>query len=616
MIVLALCLLAAPERIVLGLEGDLLDAVGNKTVAEVVALLDAVEVRRLHRALVVDGPTLDRARMLLKGRRDVRWVEREVFFEVAWREAPADPRYAEQWHLHASDAAQADTHINAEAAWATTLGEGSTVAVVDDGFDLQHADLVERFAAGIDLSAADGISDDDPSYESTDVHGTQTAGVIAASMNGVDVVGVCPECTLVPVRLIGGGGPPTLYSSGSAAAAAIEFAVDAGSDVINNSWGPEDGNAMDYDHPATLWPKAKDDRPAGVLPTVLTEALTYAVRDGRGGKGCVVTWAAGNGNELVTYDRVASDARVLAIGSVDASGRRAYYSDYGPTLFAVTPSSGDDLPEIVTTDISGAAGKDTGDVTDGFGGTSASTAMAAGIAALVIAAYPELTAAQVIEALAAGAYAIDAGYANYVDGRSQLYGFGRLDAAGALAAAALYDGNCTLSLELCGNDSDDDCDGATDENCTTCIPDSASELCDGLDNDCDGAVDEDYVCVTSDRPMCAPCDSSSECEAGLTCRSGLPFGAHWCLASCDSQTPCAAGFECSSGVCQLVVTDAVRDCRDVDQNTTVPEDNATCDGQDPACGSKMTPSVKDDGCNCAAGLAPLPVWVMRRRRRR
>src|SRR5690606_12721200 len=122
------------------------------------------------------------------------------------------------------------------------------------------------------------------------------------------------------------------------------------------------------------------------------------------GLGTLVIWAAGNGNELVTYDGLAANPFVLAVGAVDAAGERAYYSDFGPPLFLVAPSSGgSSLPAVITTDLSGGAGESAGDYWDRFGGTSAAAALVSGAAALVVAAYPDLTAAQVAESLARSA---------------------------------------------------------------------------------------------------------------------------------------------------------------------------------------------------------------------
>jgi subtilisin family serine protease len=183
-----------------------------------------LEVRHLSRSVVVDVPdAVARKRIaLLAG---VRWIEPEIFFPVAVRAVPDDPHYPDAWHLHPAPIATPATAINVEAAWDQARGLDANgtpvrVAVLDDGFDLDHVDAL--FAPiGLDLSA--DPSDADPSPGLRDDHGTQTAGVIGAiGFNGRGVTGVCPACEILPVRLIGSGGAPDLYTSGSAAAEAIE----------------------------------------------------------------------------------------------------------------------------------------------------------------------------------------------------------------------------------------------------------------------------------------------------------------------------------------------------------------------------------------------------------
>ncbi len=578
-VVLAL-VLAAPTRLVVGIEAR--DLRQQREAARVEALMRAargVEVRRLPFALVLDVDDAAFARHALRARPDVRWIQEEVRLPVRVR-APNDPLWQEEWHLQAAETTPPGAGIGVEAGWDLDPGvradaSSVRVAVVDDGFDLTHPDLAARFTFGIDYAM--GLPPDaDPTAGAGDYHGTQTAGVIAATFNnGLGVAGVCPLCTLVPVRLIGGGGPQDLYEIDSTVAAeAIVWAYEqGGADVINNSWGPPDGSPYDPQAPRQLYE----------VPLALAEALARAARDGRGGLGCVITWAAGNGGELVTYDRYASHPAVMAIGAVDAEARRTYYSDYGPPLWLVAPSGGDlDLPMLWTTDIQGAAGVSSGDYTGGFTGTSGASAVVAGVAALVLERYPNLTAAQVREALALGAKKVDAAHADYdARGHSDWYGFGRVDVAGALEVAASYTDDCTTLLELCGNGIDDNCDGTVDEasQCAPCIPDASVELCDGRDNNCDGRIDEGFACELTGRPICAPCETSSQCAVGNRCYASPFFAGSYCFSDCQTGAPCAPGFACNGDACVLVPTDEVRDCSDV-VRCSQPE---VCDGIDNDC---------------------------------
>lgn len=581
-LVLVSLLPAAPGRLVVGTGGgDLRLAAGARLSRELLGVGRGREVRRLPFALVLDVDDVDAARSALVKAPGVRWVEPEVRIRVRPRHVPGDPHYPRQWHLHPTAESAAGTDLDVEPAWDLTRGtrdDGTPVrvAVVDDGFAIGHPDLAGRFVAGRDFST--GVPGDDVTPGPLDHHGTEAAGVIAAvADNGLGVAGICPECLVVPVRLLSGGGPAGLYELDSTVAAqAIVWAYETGqADVINNSWGPADGDPLDPTAPRALAP----------IPRALSEALTAAATLGRGGLGSVVVWASGNGNELVSYDGFASHPAVVAVGAIDATGRRAYYSDFGPPLWLVAPSSGSVFdPAIWTTAVPGAVSGD--DYTGQFGGTSAAAAEVSGVAALVIARHPALTVAQVVEALARGAAHVSDECHPY-DARSQLFGFGRVDAAGALAAAAQYGDGCTFGFELCGNGRDDDCDGVIDDpgRCTPCVP-TGAEVCDGLDNDCDGRIDEGFACQPTERPVCAPCTSSltgaSQCADGTRCRAARDFPGSFCFALCAADGSCASGFECVDGVCQLVA-----------QGCTTCESVAACSGPEVCDGL-------DDDCNGVA----------------
>lgn len=573
---LALCLALsrpAPARLVLGLEpGPWLSMAAQPQVQALVGALAGVEVRRLPFGLVVDvadGPTALRHAATLPG---VRWLEEDVMLHIQLRHTPNDPLYAQQWHLHPSDLAAPGVDLGMPDAWdAVTSGIAPVVAVIDDGFDLTHPDLIGRYAA-TGLNVADDPTNDNPAATRQDHHGTQVAGVLAATgNNNVGGVGVCPQCTILPIRLTGGGSPPELLISGSAAAEAIAWAVDHGADVINNSWGPDDRDLNDPFGPSTLHR----------LPQSIAEALRYAATHGRGGLGTVVIWAAGNGNALATYDRFASDPRVISVGALGPGGRQAFYSNYGPTVMLSAPSNGRQRA-ITTTDLQGHAGASGDDYATTFGGTSAAAAEVAGVAALVLAQFPHLTAAQVTEALQRSAYPIDAARGHYVQGRSEIYGYGRVDLLGALQLAAGYGGPTTHDLEICDNGLDDDGNGIIDDptRCNACIPNNDREICDGLDNNCDGRIDELFACQPTQRPLCAPCASTPDCASGSQCVhiDGL-FGTY-CLRVCQSDVDCPNAFpHCTGGQCAFVATPEVQTCLDY-YRCYLPE---RCDGIDSDC---------------------------------
>ena len=134
----------------------------------------------------------------------------------------------------------------------------------------------------------------------------------------------------------------------------------------------------------------------------------------------------------------------IAIGASTDFDCRAAYSQYGTALDLVAPSSGGSS-SITTTDRTGGEGYDwLESYTSSFGGTSAATPIAAGVAGLLLSRNPNLTEGEVRQHLkdTADKVGLDA---YDVDGRNDRYGFGRVNADAALQAVP---SPCTGSLDL------------------------------------------------------------------------------------------------------------------------------------------------------------------------
>lgn len=355
----------------------------------------------------------------------------------------------EQWHLRTTVVAgrTVTAHAHVEAAHRLTRGEGVTIAVIDDGIDIEHPEfrsagkIVAPRDATFPLSHAQGKNprpkDSDPRFPED--HGTACAGVACA--DGVDgASGVAPAARLMPIRLAAGLGSQS-------EANAFRWAADNGADVISCSWGPPDGAWWD--------PSDALHRQRTPLPASTKLAIDYAARQGRAGKGCVILFAAGNGNESVENDGYASYEKVIAVAACNDRGARSVYSDYGAAVWCAFPSSDSEWAEqghpapltrgIWTTDRMSRLGYNPGVASDGdtagnytndFGGTSSACPGAAGVAALMLAVNPELTASALKERLAKACERIDPAGGDYdARGHSALYGFGRLNAERAVQLA-------------------------------------------------------------------------------------------------------------------------------------------------------------------------------------
>ena len=341
----------------------------------------------------------------------------------------------QQWHLKKTtiDGNIINQHANVVPAWAATEGEGITIAIIDDGVDVDHLDFAGAGKVVHPRDVTRGVNDGRPFFAG-DRHGTACAGV-ACSSGQFGSSGVAPKARLMPIRL--------RSSLGSQSEAdAFFWAAQHGADVISCSWGPADGK----------WWDANDPQHNVVvdLPDSTRLAIDWCTSNGRNGKGCVITWAAGNGNESVDNDGYAAYPGVIAVAACSDRGKRSVYSDKGDAIWCAFPSSDFTDPQLTpgiwTTDRSGgsgynpgapnANGDNAGNYAQDFGGTSSACPGAAGVAALVIARNPDLRWDEVKDVLRRCCSRIDDNGNEYdSNGHSKQYGFGRLDAKKAVQLA-------------------------------------------------------------------------------------------------------------------------------------------------------------------------------------
>lgn len=336
-----------------------------------------------------------------------------------------------QWHLKTTtvNGVQVNANVKADLAHKLSQGENIIIALIDDGFDIDHPEFY--MPAKVVHSRDVTSNSNDPSPKKTyNNHGTACAGVATAS--GINASGVAPKAILMPIRLNS--------ELGSVAESnAFKWAADHGADIISCSWGPEDGYWDDLNDPVHT---TQVD-----LPDSTRLAMDYAISNGRSGKGCIITFAAGNGNEDIKFDGYASYHKVLAVAACNDTNKRSVYSDYGNSVWCSFPSSDFGYPPfnhpdpltkgIYTTDRMGTAGYNAnGDYTSDFGGTSSACPGVAGTVALILSANPELTWQQVKDIIKETSEKIDTANGQYdAQGHSKYYGYGKVDAEKAVKKA-------------------------------------------------------------------------------------------------------------------------------------------------------------------------------------
>ena len=383
----------------------------------------------------------------------------------------SDPYFPNQFYLHSIGQIINDGHettvdadINAPEAWSITKGSTSIViAVIDEGVTDNHPDLPSSRQLRLpnsNLSALyDGSSINDPSPFEDDNHGNACAGIIAASHNNEGIAGIAPNCVIMPIRVTFG------YSSLDDFVSALNFAIINGADIISNSWSV-----------LTSEPN--------YFPAIVSE-INNATYNGRNGKGCVVSFAAGNtahrvynGTGYVTFPANCSNELMITVGASDRNNEVANYSPSGDKISVVAPShkayqdqiSGEDF-EIWTLDTPDSAGynpnKETGEVlpsfginylsyTGRFGGTSAACPQVSGTAALMLSINPNLSAYEIKKIIEKTAKKIGFTpyqmYGNHPNGTwNSNMGYGLLNAHKAVLSAAYYQIYGEKRLPLCDN---------------------------------------------------------------------------------------------------------------------------------------------------------------------
>jgi subtilisin family serine protease len=303
-------------------------------------------------------------------------------------------RNAEMWVLNA---------INAPAAWQVTRGQGVTVAVIDSGVNPRVSDLTGSVTTGPDLTGV-GTLESNPNWG---MHGTWMASLIAGHGHGdgsSGIIGIAPMAHVLSIRVITNSGDPDFgrYQRQSSArhqlelATAIKYAISHGAGVISMSLG--------------------DGAPSPLVLQALQDALNHniVILASSGNSGTVHS-AQAQGQAPFSFP--ADYMGVLSVAAVDQNGAPAGFSSDNLSVDVAAP--GVDVP---------AQGQDGGYWL--VSGTSPACALTAGVAALIRSAYPALPPDLVRYAITTTTRHRPAG------GYNDKVGFGTVDAAAALAAAA------------------------------------------------------------------------------------------------------------------------------------------------------------------------------------
>ncbi|MDD2698750.1 MAG: S8 family serine peptidase [Arcobacteraceae bacterium] len=290
--------------------------------------------------------------------------------------------YNEQWYME-KDTEFYDLHgINIEAnihptstTYQTYTGKGIKVAIIDDGFDINHPEIKDNIIATIGVSLSGVVSSNVAHTNSSDFHGTAVAGIIASKDNTTGIRGLAPDSSLILIKM------PTQLSD-STIIKMFDEAINAGADVISCSWG------------------------TGTVSQTLRDYINGIARTARDGKGVTIVFASGN-DDIEIGDDESGIENIIGVGATDGDNLRTSYSNYGALLDIVAP--GGNIHSIATIDPLGSNGVTSDEYNRynqiqnsqavGFIGTSAAAPIVTGSIALLLEKDPNLTAEQIQEKL-------------------------------------------------------------------------------------------------------------------------------------------------------------------------------------------------------------------------
>lgn len=324
---------------------------------ENIRLIERLDETNADLVNIRDSYSLNRKIRNIERNPEVEYIEPNYLYYPF--EIESEPRFNELWGLKntgqkipqgvlGKDGREGIPNVDIDIlnAWGHTIGdEEVVVAVIDTGIDTAHPDLKDNIWTNPDemingkdsdgngyiddIHGWDFLNDDNSvfNYEDGDYHGTHVAGIIAASINNIGVVGVAPKVKIMPLKFLGMNEYGETVGTLSNVLKAIEYAKDKGVKIVNASWG-------NYEH---------------------SQILEDAIADSN------MLFIAASGNENINTDKTPSYPanfdlpNIISIGAIDNRGEYARFSNYGIETVHVAAPGVDILSTVPLNRYGGAA---------------------------------------------------------------------------------------------------------------------------------------------------------------------------------------------------------------------------------------------------------------------
>lgn len=350
-----------------------------------------------------------------------------------------DPRFERQWNLQNDGTSlqgngTPGADINVVDAWNITTGSPDVkIAILDSGVDTLHPELEGKLLPGFDAFGEGTNGYPTPNFDE-DGHGTSCAGIAAANTNNnLGIAGVCPDCSVIPVRIfryqnLGGSVLPWSETQVFIDGISWQWQV-ANADVSSNSWAvPDDLLA--------LFPGAD---------TLVNAVIDAALDQGRNGLGTVMVFSSGNDGLTDTIPVwPARYERTIAVGATSMCDEHKndtscdneswWAGNWGEGLDVSAPGV-----KVATIDMMGTNGFSVTEYYNSFNGTSAACPNVAGTVGLMLSQAPNLPQWLVRKVLGLTADRVGGyDYSTWKDAGNWSYelGYGRINATEAVTYGA------------------------------------------------------------------------------------------------------------------------------------------------------------------------------------
>ena len=205
--------------------------------------------------------------------------------------------------------------INADKAWDITMGDTSVVlAIIDDGFDLDHIELRNKIVKRYNV-----VNDDSRVFSGANrYHGTHVAGIaVANGNNGKGLSGIASGCRLMPIQAAGEEGVFTMTDIIDG----VLYAIKNGADVINMSLGKQFSDDIESLSPAQMDEIANNN---GLDEADFWKELFQVAEENN----VTIVLAGGNQNILVGLDPMQRSTQVIKVAATDQTNSKASFSNF------------------------------------------------------------------------------------------------------------------------------------------------------------------------------------------------------------------------------------------------------------------------------------------------